>query len=142
MVETAEALAQWRRDAGAPGLWDPAPRMVTATVDDAMGHGLDVIHRFARMAGVDLHPLGLMVPAADIVTACRRLRPHWLGMTVLQFDSEPIIAGIRAELPEKTLLTAGGPLFRTDPELAQRCGIDRVFADAGAFAAFLLETCP
>jgi len=138
MAAAADALAAWRARTGAPGLWESPPRMVTATVDDGLGQGLDLIHRFARLAGVELHPLGLMVPAADIVAACRRLQPAWLGMTVLQFDSEPVVTGIRAALPPETHILAGGPLFKSDPDLAARCGIDTVLPSAAAFAAFLL----
>ncbi|MFH1983802.1 MAG: cobalamin-dependent protein [Pseudomonadota bacterium] len=142
MVDTAKALMEWRERTGATGLWDAAPRMVTATVDDGMGQGLDLIHRFARLAGVDLHPLGLMVPVADIVAACRHLQPAWLGMTVLQFDSEPFITGIRAALPASVRIIAGGPLFKADPDLAARCGIDTVLPSAAAFAAYLLAYGP
>lgn len=138
MAAAAEALMEWRARTGAPGLWERPPRMVTATIDDSMGHGLDLIHRFARLAGIDLHPLGLMVPAGIITAACRRLAPAWLGMTLLQFDSEPIVAGIRAALPPSTRLIAGGPLFKVDPDLATRCGIDAVLPSAAAFAAYLL----
>jgi methanogenic corrinoid protein MtbC1 len=129
----------WRNQAGAGGLWPHPPRMVTATVDDAMGQGLELIHGVARMTGIDLHPLGLLIPPEDIVSACRKIEPRWLGMTILQFDSEPIIADIRKSLPAATQLIAGGPLFRADPELAERCGIDAVLPSAAAFAAYLLE---
>jgi methylmalonyl-CoA mutase cobalamin-binding subunit len=142
MMETADTLADWRRRNGATGLWAVPPQMVTATVDDAMGHGLDAIHRIAHMAGIEVHHLGLLVPAAEIVAACRRLSPAMLGVTLLQFDSEPVMAEISAGLPPGILFTAGGPLFRADPDLAVRCGIHRVFADAAAFAAFLLEYHP
>lgn len=138
MADFAESLTLWRARTGAPGLWDRSPQMVTATIDDGMGHGLDLIHRFARLAGIDLHPLGLMIPATDITAACHRLKPAWLGMTMLQFDSEPIITGIRAALPPTTRLIAGGPLFKSDPDLASRCGIDAVIPSAAAFAAYLL----
>ena len=139
VLTCTETLMVWRTRTGADGLWEQPPKMVTATIDDAMGHGLDVIHRVAQMAGIELHPLGLLVPAEKVIAACRRLTPAWLGMTILQFDSEPIIAGIRAALPPSTRLIAGGPLFRADPELAARCGIDTVLADAAAFAAYLLD---
>ncbi len=141
MAQT-DALMAWRAHTGAAGLWDHPPKMVTATLDDAMGHGLEVIHHVARVAGIELHALGLLVSADAIVAACRRLAPSWLGMTILQFDSEPIIAGIRKSLPTSTRLIAGGPLFRADPELAARCGIDTVLADAVTFAAYLLDQRP
>jgi hypothetical protein len=36
-------------------------------------------------------------------------------------------------------MVCGGPLFRADPDLADRCGIDFVAKDVGAFLDYLLD---
>jgi methylmalonyl-CoA mutase cobalamin-binding subunit len=141
-LRAAEQLTDWKRAVGIDGLWSPAPRMVTATLDDMLGHGLDLIHRLARLVGLRLHPLGLLQTPETIVKACRRLRPDLLGLTVLQFDSEDNLTAIHRRLPVTTRLIAGGPVFRADPQLAHRAGVDAVIPDAAAFLRFMLDFRP
>jgi methylmalonyl-CoA mutase cobalamin-binding subunit len=129
---------QWKKEHQVAGLWENPPLMVTATIDDAMGHGLDLIHQYADLAGLRVHPLGLLQPAEAIIAACREMEPALLGLTVLQFDSEDALALIARSIPEVTRIVAGGPVFKADPEITQRAGIQRVAADAADFLSFLL----
>ncbi|MCP3951042.1 MAG: hypothetical protein GY697_02300, partial [Desulfobacterales bacterium] len=39
----AVEIQQWKTEHQVSGLWKSPPLMVTATLDDAMGHGLDLI---------------------------------------------------------------------------------------------------
>lgn len=128
----------WKSANAVAGLWQPAPRLFTATLDDAMGLGLDIIERFASLAGVQAIRLGLLQKKEDIVAACQTRQPEFLGLTVLQIDSEDDLAYIGKNLPSTTQLIAGGPVFKYDPELAQRCKITFVAGHVGHFIEYLL----
>ena len=139
-LETAaDRLCRWKAASGIHGLWEKPPVMVTATLDDAMGHGLSLIHRFAEAAGLRIHPLGLEQPADAVIAACRDVKPAFLGLTVLQFDSEGDLEDIGRNLPEVTRVVAGGPVFAADPDLAERTGIHHVARDAAVFWQILLQ---
>jgi hypothetical protein len=138
LAEEAAATQRWKAENRVDGLWPDPPLMVTATLDDAMGHGLELIHQYADLAGLQVRPLGLLQTAASIVAACRDLKPALLGLTVLQFDTEEDLLFIARNIPEATQIVAGGPVFRADPELAPRAGVHRVAVDAADFLNFLL----
>ena len=131
-------IQQWKREHHRTGLWTDPPLMVTATLDDALGHGLDLIHQYAELAGVRVKPLGLLQSAETVAAACRELKPALLGLTVLQFDTEEDLIQIARNIPETTRIVAGGPVFKADAELAGRVGIQRVAADAADFLNYLL----
>ena len=135
----AEELIQWRKKKGIPGLWEDPPLLATATIDDGWGHGLQLIQLWAKALGLKIHPLGLLVKPEEIVKKCLRLNPDFLGMTVLQFDSEDDLIFITRNLPPKTIMIAGGPIFSADPELAGRTGIHFVAKNVAEFVAFMLK---
>jgi len=91
LVEVAGLLDASR---GAGSLWPRAPAMLTATIDDGIGQGIDIIGRFAGAVGVQVVFDGLLLPPKRIVESARRLRPDLVGLTVLQLDSEPELAEI------------------------------------------------
>ena len=137
LFDTADRLERWKREQPGFTTDDSGPTLLTATLDDAMGQGLDVIERFADLMGCRVRRLGLLLPAEEIIDACHRLQPDMLGATVLQFDSEEELAHISRHLPEKTFFIAGGPVFAPGDNFAQRCGIHAVARDAGAFIRLL-----
>ncbi len=137
--EAADALLVWREANGVRGLWETPPLMATATVDDGMGHGLDLIHRWASVIGLRVHPLGLMRPAEEIIAACRELCPDFLGLTILQFDSEDTVATIRQRIPAGARIIAGGAALIADPDFADRAGVDFVAKNAAAFIGYMLK---
>ena len=140
-TELAAAVAeiqQWKTEHQVPGLWKDPPLMVTATLDDAMGHGLDLIHQYAELAGLKVQALGLLQSAETVAATCRKIKPALLGLTVLQFDTEEDLTFIARNIPEATQIVVGGPVFKADPELAHRTGVHRVAADAADFLNFLL----
>lgn len=49
VVDTAEALSQWKQAHQLAGLWPNRPLMMTATLDDGLGYGIDIIERCAQM---------------------------------------------------------------------------------------------
>jgi len=139
LAAEADALAALSADPAAAPLWKTPPLLVTATLDDALGQGLAVIHRFADAVGLRRRHLGLTVSAETVIDACREERPALLGMTVLQFDTEADLTRIRREIPAETRMVCGGPLFKADPDLATRCGIDFVAGHVRDFLQYLLD---
>jgi len=132
-------LREWKVKTGASGLWNNPPLMITATLDDGLGQGLGVIRMFSETAGLEIIDLGLLVAPEKIIAACKKNNPDLLGLTVLQFDSEEDILMISKNLPSKTKIIAGGPVFTADPEFAQRTGIHFVAKNVGYFIRFLLR---
>ncbi|MFH0726324.1 MAG: cobalamin B12-binding domain-containing protein [Pseudomonadota bacterium] len=138
--EIADGIIGWRNAEGIPGLWKTPPLMVGATLDDGWGHGIQLILKFAEAMGVNTKLIGLLQSWEKIVAACRECQPDFLGLTVLQLDTEDDLMELRHHLPEKIKIIAGGPVFQIDSELAERVGIDFVAKDARAFMHLLLKT--
>jgi methylmalonyl-CoA mutase cobalamin-binding subunit len=137
LLDTADRLERQSKT-GKPSTESAAgPILLTATLDDAMGQGLDIIERFATLLHCRVQRLGLLLSSEEVVDACRRLQPDILGMTVLQFDTEEELADIANRLPPDTCFIAGGPVFRPGGDFARRCGIHQVIRDVGAFVCWL-----
>ena len=139
LEKAAGELCEWKVKTGVSGLWDTPPLMITATLDDGLGQGLEVIRMFSETAGLEIIELGLLVTPDKIIAACKKNNPDFLGLTVLQFDSEENILMISKNLPSKTKIIAGGPVFTADPEFAQRTGIHFVAKNVADFIRFLLQ---
>ena len=88
LEQAAGDLCEWKKKTGASGLWKNPPMMITATLDDGLGQGLEIIRLFSETAGIKIIDLGLLVTPEKIITACKKNNPDLLGLTVLQFDSE------------------------------------------------------
>jgi len=138
-LNTARELSAWRSDRNHPGLWALPPLMVTATIDDGLGHGLEVIEKLAAATGVRIHSLGLLQSPENIAKACLELNPQFLGLTVLQLDSDDWVADIVRRLPSSTLLVAGGPAFQYAEDFARRTGTHVVVKNGAAFLRFLMK---
>jgi methylmalonyl-CoA mutase cobalamin-binding subunit len=136
LVNQAAELKKAHTDAG---LRRRGPAMLTATVDDGIGQGIDLIGRFADALGFRVVFAGLMQPPARIAAEARRIDARLAGLTVLQLDSEPLLAETSRLLPAKTGLVVGGPAFRLDPDLADRVGALFSADDLAAFLDFLLH---
>jgi len=141
-LDGARALEILRRQSPSGGLWTKPPVMVTATLDDGWGHGLDIIEALAAAVGVAVHPLGVLQRPDAILAACHAKHADLLGLTVLQFDSDDDLRAITHGLPPGTTLIAGGAAFIYDPEFAARTGTPYVARDGAAFLAFLLRFYP
>ena len=140
---TATELIRWKEAHLVKGL-RPRPRsMVTATLDDGLGQGIQIIEQYARIAGIQIHSMGLLQQPDVIVQQCRRLKPDLLGLTILQLDSDEDLCRVGHNLPSQTRLIAGGPVFTFDPDMALRCKVDYVAADLSYFMDYLLKwPCP
>ncbi len=136
-LEAAVVLTAARRRSGQQTLWQRAPLMLTATLDDGWGHGLDIIHALAEAVGVRVEPLGVLQTPETVVAACRQHRPDLLGLTVLQFDSDDAVRHILAHLPPPTTLIAGGAAYQFDPDFAGRSQTPFVARNGAAFLQFL-----
>ena len=139
LKKAAGDLREWKVKTGVSGLWDNPPLMITASLDDGLGHGLEVIRMFSETAGLEIIELGLLVTPDKIITACKKNEPDLFGLTVLQFDSEENILMISRNLPSKTKIIAGGPVFMADRGFARRTGIHFVAKNVAHFIRFLLE---
>jgi hypothetical protein len=140
MVKTGRMLANWKQDGNVQGLWEHPPHLMTATLDDAWGHGLDLIELYATVAGLHVFRVGLLKSAGDVIDACRDRKPDFLGITVLQFDSEDDLCTIGRNIPADTRLIVGGPIFRADPDIAVRANVHLVAGNLAVFVKFLLST--
>ena len=138
----ADELVRWKAIHRVGGLWPRRPLMLTATLDDGIGQGLQIIHRYADILGMDILPLGLLQTPEAITAACRKHEPDFLGLTILQLDSDDDLCQVGHSLPSKTMLIAGGPVFKFDPEMAERCKVGYVAGDASCFIEFLLDWPP
>ncbi len=136
---SADELLALRKRLGATGLWETSPVMITATLDDGLGQGLSIIEKYARVMGIRIISLGLLQTPDYIVAACRREQPDYLGMTVLQFDSEEEVLSIAQRLPDHTRIVAGGPVFTADPDFAERAGIHHAAKNVAHFIRFMLN---
>ena len=139
LISMADELMDWKKKNCIKGIWEKTPLMVTATLDDCFGHGLQLIHLYAKVAGIKIHPIGLLQTPEQIIETCREVKPDFLGLTVLQFDSEEALTTICNNLPSKTQVVAGGPIFKGDPDLAQRAGVNYVAGNVLFFLEYLLE---
>jgi len=137
-MKGARKLEVLRRQSEWGGLWPQSPLMITATLDDGWGHGLDIIETLAASVGVTVHSLGVLQSPEAIVQACRDRQPALLGLTVLQFDSDEALILITDALPPATTLIAGGAAYLYDPEFAERTGTHAVARDGIEFLRFLL----
>jgi methylmalonyl-CoA mutase cobalamin-binding subunit len=138
--EAAAKLARLRAQLKVQGLWPQPPSMVTATLDDGLGQGLAVIEKYAGVIGMRLICLGLMQTPAAIIDACRRHQPEFLGLTILQFDTEADLRAIFEKLPCKTKIVAGGPVFAGDPDFAGRTGTHFAARNLTDFLRFMLDS--
>jgi methylmalonyl-CoA mutase cobalamin-binding subunit len=111
---------------------------MTATIDDGWGHGLSLIHQYAEVIGLRIKHLGLLQSSEKIIVECNTDLPDFLGLTVLQFDTEDELIHLTRHLPSTTVVIAGGPVFSKDPEFAERSGIHYVAKNAAHFLTFML----
>ena len=111
IYRAGEILLDRKDPATAKGIWQSPPLMMTATLDDAIGQGLKIIHLYSRLAGMNVKQLGLMQPPDKIIEACRLSPPDILGLTILQFHSEETLCDLVEHLPSQTKVIVGGPIF-------------------------------
>jgi hypothetical protein len=75
-----------------------------------------------------------------VMDACRLYQPDFLGLTILQFDTEDDLTCIASHLPGKTRIVAGGPVFSGDPDFAGRTGTHFAAKNVAFFLRYMLDT--
>ena len=140
LVSEANELMEWKKKNNIKGIWEEPPLMVTATLDDTFGHGLQVINLYAEVTGIRINPIGLLQTSKQIVKTCCEVEADFLGLTVLQFDTEEALAEICRNLPPKTKVVVGGPIFKADPCLARRAGVHYVAKNVASFIEYILAS--
>lgn len=138
LVQAGKSLCAYREKLGIPGLFDPGLQLYTATLDDAIGKGISVIEALGKGAGLMVTRIGLMAKPSTIISVCSRDKPHLLGLSVLQPDTEEELRRIRDEIPQCTRILAGGPVFSFDPEIKDRAGLDLGATSGTGFLQYLL----
>lgn len=139
IIAQAVSLDQWKQKNAIAGLWDTPVKLLSTTLDDGIGQGIEIINLFSATMGIQVVFLGLVQSPEAIVSACRKILPDILGMTVLQQDSEDGLHLVGRSLPPKTRLIAGGAAFKYDPELAERCSVDYVAENVAYFIDYVLR---
>ncbi|WP_372682502.1 hypothetical protein [Desulfosarcina sp.] len=137
--ETADNLESLRQRLKVNGIWDQPPSMVTATLDDGLGQGLAIIEKYAAVVGIRLISLGLMQTPEVVIDACHRHQPDFLGLTILQFDTEGDLRCIANHLHRKTRIVAGGPVFFGDLDFAKRTGTHYAAKNVADFLRYMLD---
>jgi methylmalonyl-CoA mutase cobalamin-binding subunit len=140
LLEKAAELERLRHALNIHGIWYRSPSMITATLDDGIGQGLEIIEQFAEAIGMRLIRLGLLQTPVTILHACQRHQPDFLGMTVLQFDTEADLHRIAKQVPQRTRIVAGGPVFSADRGFQERTGTDYAASNVADFLRFMLTT--
>ena len=137
--EAAGRLERLRERLKVQGLWDDPPSMVTATLDDGLGQGLAVIEKYSLAIGIRVISMGVMQLPKAIIDACRRHQPDYLGLTILQLDTEDDLICIASQLPPQTRIVAGGPVFAGDPDFASRTGTHFAAKNVADFLRIMLD---
>jgi methanogenic corrinoid protein MtbC1 len=142
IYQIGEKLLERKTEEKIPGLWEPKPTMITATLEDGVGQGLKMIRLFSVIAGIEIVPLGLMQTEEVIIEACTKQQPDFLGMTILQFDSEERLNHIIDHIPKEIQVVVGGPAFKLidKEELLKKNYI--VLNTVGAYLNYLLHWQP
>jgi methylmalonyl-CoA mutase cobalamin-binding subunit len=118
IYSVGKQLLEWKTHQNIVGLWKYPPKIITATMDDGMGQGLKMIHLFSRVAGLEIVHLGLMQSPKKIINECQKQNPDFLGMTILQFETEELLKTIIPQIPKQMQVLVGGPIFNTMPDNA------------------------
>jgi methylmalonyl-CoA mutase cobalamin-binding subunit len=140
VLTMGRSLLAWKQAEGISGIFPAPPRLMTATLDDGIGQGLTLIHCFAELAGFLLIPLGLMQAPETLVAECRRQQPEFLGLTVLQYDTEELLCdSVMPQLPDTVQVIVGGPVFAAMDKETLAAKPYRVLNNVRAFLTWLLD---
>ncbi len=140
MEKIGQDMLANKQSGEATGIWDVPAKMVTATLDDALGQGIEMIELFAKIAGIEVIPLGVCQSPETIISECNGHLPNFLGITVLRSDATEDLINIGQNLPAGTkFVVGGGPFLRSYPETIDFANVHFVARDVAAFLRFLLN---
>lgn len=121
--EQLRDLQESRRQLGIASLRETSAAIVTATIDDGWGHGIETVALCARALGLAVHELGLEVRPGEIAAACHALQPRYLALTVLHMESEAKLRQVVRNMPARTDVIVGGAFVQNVPDALERLGI-------------------
>ena len=111
MLKTLEELAEKRIKLSIKTVLDRESLILTATIDDGWGLGLELIHKACDVLGLPYRFLGLLLTPEEIIDACGEVQPNFLGLTILHDSSKNTLHRIVSEVPEDTIVFIGGSNF-------------------------------
>jgi len=79
LVRSGQELIRWKQETGHQGLWSTRPRLLTATLDDGIGQGIEIIQLFAEVMGMQVIPLGLVRPPTALWPLAGSTCPNMSG---------------------------------------------------------------
>ncbi|MEJ5299511.1 MAG: cobalamin-dependent protein [Thermodesulforhabdaceae bacterium] len=118
LLEELKKLQSLRISLGLSSICENPPRLITATLDDGWGLGIEVIHMACNALGIPYNFLGLMKTPEEIVDACASDPPDIVGVTVIQEDSAEELLRLRRLLQPNILILAGGPGLKDPAEIS------------------------
>lgn len=115
---------------------EPVGTVVIGTVaGDYHGMGRNIVAAFLRMAGFEVHDLGMSVPSQTFVDKALALNAGAICASALLLHTAEKITEIRGIMRERGIedrvkLIAGGAPFNFDPELYRTLGADATAPNA------------
>lgn len=109
LIKELNELAQLRKSLGV----SLTPfRLVTATLDDGWGLGLEIIHNACNVLGISYTFMGLLKTPEEIAQLCESEKPDAVGVTVIQEETLDTLFRLRSLLSPKIKIFAGGPAIK------------------------------
>ncbi len=139
LVSWAEEFLAYKKAKNFTGFLKKPQTMLTATIDDGLGMGIELISLYAKVAGIDVIKLGIMLSAEEIIDGCNRYKPDYLGLTVLQFDTQDDLIKISKNIDKNIKIIAGGPVFNLNTNFIKESGIDYVAKNAPDFLRLIIK---
>lgn len=107
LISSLRSLKERREEEGATLIERPY-LILTATLDDGWGVGLETIHAACEALGIKYVFLGLMVPPELIIQKCAEIQPDMVGLTILHEPSLELLKELDQALPKALPLLVGG----------------------------------
>ena len=109
LLEELKGLQNLRLSLGLNSIIGNPPRLLTTTLDDSWGLGLDVIHLACDALGIPYTFIGLMKTPEEITASYTPNLHDAVGITVIQENSVEKLLHLRRLLPQNISILAGGP---------------------------------
>jgi methylmalonyl-CoA mutase cobalamin-binding domain/chain len=96
--------------------------------------GRKTVGTFLKVAGYEVHDLGISVPLEDFVAKAKETKAEIIGVSALLLHTARLISQLRpmleAEGMSEVKILVGGAPFNLDPKLHQRLGADAMAVNA------------
>ncbi len=139
LVSWAEKFIDYKKTRNFTGFFKTPQTMLTATIDDGLGMGIELISLYAKVAGIDIIKLGIMLSAEEIIEGCNRYMPDYLGLTVLQFDTQDELIKIADKIDKNIKIIAGGPVFSLNTNFLKESKVNYTAKNAPDFLRIIIK---